>query len=52
MRSLLTATFLLTAAPALAGVEEVIQDHALPGTARFASATAALDAAAQADCTA
>ena len=51
MRSLLTATFLLTAAPALAGVEEVIQDHALPGTARFASATAALDAAAQADCT-
>ncbi|UWR33843.1 imelysin family protein [Sulfitobacter sp. W027] len=51
MRSLLTATFLLTAAPALAGVNDVIQDHALPGTARFASATAALDAAAQADCT-
>jgi len=51
MRSLLTATFLLTAAPALAGVSEVINDHALPGTARFASATAALDAAAQADCT-
>ena len=34
MRSLLTATFLLTAAPALAGVNDVIQDHALPGTAR------------------
>ncbi|WP_339821066.1 imelysin family protein [Sulfitobacter dubius] len=29
----------------------MIRDHALPGTARFASATAALDAAAQADCT-
>lgn len=51
MRSLLTATFLLTAAPALAGVSEVIDDHALPGTARFASATAALGAAAEADCT-
>lgn len=33
------------------GLEEVIQDHALPGAARFASATAALDTAAQADCT-
>ena len=51
MRSLLTATFLLSAAPALAGVSEVIDDHALPGTARFASATAALGAAAEADCT-
>lgn len=51
MRSLLTATFLLSAAPAFAGVSEVINDHALPETARFAEATAALDSAAQADCT-
>ncbi|UOA30645.1 hypothetical protein DSM110093_00398 [Sulfitobacter sp. DSM 110093] len=51
MRSLLTATFLLTAAPVFAGVSEVINDHALPGTAAFADATVALDRAAQADCT-
>lgn len=52
MRLLLTATFCLLSVPALAGVEEVIDTHALPGVARFAEATAALDAAAAQECTA
>ncbi|NUH67145.1 imelysin family protein [Sulfitobacter sp. S0837] len=52
MRLLLTAAFCLSLTPAFAGVEEVIEDHALPGTAAFAQAAAALDTAARADCTA
>ena len=40
----------LLAAPALAGVEEAVDAHALPRVAAFAEAAAALDAAARQDC--
>lgn len=52
MHLLLTAALCLAAVPALAGVPEVIDDHALPGTAAFAEAADALDAAARDYCTA
>lgn len=42
----------LTALPARADFPEAVRDHILPGYAAFAQATAALDASAQADCTA
>ncbi|TNC74743.1 imelysin family protein [Rubellimicrobium roseum] len=42
----------LLATPALAGVEEVTQQHLRPGVAAFAEATEALAQAARADCTA
>ncbi|MGR3795739.1 imelysin family protein [Vannielia sp. SX4] len=51
MRPLLAALALL-AAPLHAGVPEAIEGHILPRHATFAEAAAALDAAAQADCTA
>lgn len=40
----------LLASPALADVETVLDQHILPGTAAFAGAAQALDAAAAADC--
>ncbi len=40
------------AGPAQAGVNEALDDHILPGFERFAGASAELDAAARADCTA
>lgn len=40
----------LTALPARADFPEAVRDHILPGYAAFATATAALDTAAQADC--
>lgn len=40
------------ATPAQAGVEEALDEHILPGFARFSAASADLDAAARADCTA
>ncbi len=46
------ALMLCLASPAHADVAEAVADHALPGLARFAEATAALNTAAQADCTA
>lgn len=42
----------LTALPARADFPEAVRDHILPGYAAFEQATAALDASAQADCTA
>ncbi|MBS8229189.1 imelysin family protein [Vannielia litorea] len=50
MKHLLTA--LLLATPLHAGVPEAIEGHILPRHAAFAEAASALDAAAQADCTA
>ncbi|MCE0505932.1 imelysin family protein [Roseivivax sp. GX 12232] len=50
MRAPLTAALCLAAAPALAGVAEVVDDHVLPATAAFAEATAVLEGAAAADC--
>ena len=52
MRLFLAATLYLAAAPAIAGIAEVIDSHALPGTAAFAEAAGALDRAASRDCTA
>jgi len=52
MRQVLLTVALILAAPlARADVATVIDDHILPGHARFAEATAALEAAAGADCT-
>ncbi|SIO05314.1 imelysin family protein [Vannielia litorea] len=48
----LAAALALLAAPLHAGVPEAIDGHILPRHAAFAEAAAALDAAAQADCTA
>lgn len=42
----------ILASPALAGVEEAVQSHVLPGVEAFADATQALEDAASADCTA
>ncbi|MBD3765346.1 MAG: imelysin family protein [Rhodobacterales bacterium] len=51
MRALALSLLLMAAAlPARADVEQAVADHILPGHARFAQATAALDAAAAADC--
>lgn len=51
MRRLVLAIGLtLTALPARADFPEAVRDHILPGYAAFATATAALDRAAQADC--
>jgi predicted lipoprotein len=50
MRLSLALAFLAT--PALAGVEEAVEGHLLPGVAAFAEASAALAEAADADCTA
>ncbi|CUH75345.1 imelysin family protein [Tropicibacter naphthalenivorans] len=44
--------FTVLAAPAFAGVPEVVSDHIQPGFAQFAQATQALAEAAGADCTA
>ncbi|SFB12642.1 hypothetical protein SAMN05421688_3089 [Poseidonocella pacifica] len=49
---LLLALALLCPLTAQAGVKDVVDGHVLPGTARFAKATAQLDVAASADCTA
>lgn len=46
----LTLALALFASPATAGVGEALDQHILPGFHRFAETTAALDAAAQADC--
>ncbi len=46
------ALFVVLAIPARADVADAIDQHILPGYAAFADATAALDAAAKADCTA
>lgn len=46
------AALMLTATPALAGVEEAIDDHVLPNAASFAEATSALADTARDDCTA
>lgn len=46
------ATALAFASPAMAGVDEVLDDHVLPGLAAFSAASADLAAAAEADCTA
>lgn len=48
--AILLALALVAARPAAADVPEAITDHALPAFAAFAEATAALDAAARADC--
>jgi len=40
------------ATPLRAGVDEVLDDHIIPGFARFSAASADLEAAARADCTA
>lgn len=48
----LAFAFALLAAPALAGTDEAIDVHILPGTAAFATATAELATAASADCSA
>lgn len=52
MKSLITSVTLalLLPAAAKADVAQAVERHALPGFAAFAAATAALDAAAQADC--
>jgi predicted lipoprotein len=42
--------FLALTSPAIAGINAVVDTHALPNVARFAEATAALDETAQADC--
>lgn len=46
------ALFVVLSIPARADVADAIDQHILPGYAAFADATAALDAAAKADCTA
>lgn len=51
MRALAFVTFLL-ASPAVADVADVVNDHILPRIDSFATQTAALSDAAQADCTA
>ena len=50
MRLVLAALLALTAAPALAGVPEVVDRHILPAFSRFADATETLAETAQADC--
>ncbi len=50
--SLLALVLSALGLPAVADVPQAVTDHALPGFAAFATATAALDAAAQADCAA
>lgn len=53
MRLAVVLAFAATlAAPVQAGVEEALDDHLLPGFAGFAAASANLDSAARADCTA
>jgi hypothetical protein len=47
---LILATVLLAASPALAGVDEALDEHLLPGFAAFAEASADLADAAEADC--
>lgn len=50
MKPFLTAALLCLALPAYAGVDEVIDQHILPGFAGFAAQTEALAEAAQEDC--
>lgn len=52
MRLFLAAAFVCVAAPVVAGVDEVIDDHILPGHADFAQETEMLAQAARDDCTA
>ncbi|MFV2053228.1 imelysin family protein [Aliiroseovarius sp. YM-037] len=48
----LAAALIALASPAVAGVDAVIDDHILPGYARFATEAATLSDAAEQDCTA
>ena len=48
----LSLALALVATPALAGVEDVVEDHLLPGIATFAQTTGALSQAAESDCAA
>ena len=48
----LALAFALLATPAVAGVEEAVREHVIPGVESFASAVGALAQAAQDDCTA
>ncbi|SLN32067.1 Iron-regulated protein A precursor [Roseivivax jejudonensis] len=52
MRRALVATLCLIAGPAVAGVDAALDEHVLPGTARFAERAAAFEDAAQEDCSA
>ena len=48
----LALAFAIFASPALAGVQEAVEGHVLPGVAAFAEAAEVLEDAARADCTA